>query len=183
LKSIFRSILCFETAFEVIVPQSRRGNEYAKSNWIDNPKLRGKTRVQCFQLIEQCSNNIDITNITNPGDIRDTDGDRYYGWNFMNLVYGGIMTIDFCGGPGVTEAEQCLDWVKTSSHLHSSCKELWHFCQSGTNGTNAQGLRQFIHLGLERGVSTPELFTAIFKDKSGQLWPIRLGNLTEKTPN
>jgi Putative amidoligase enzyme len=108
LKSICRSIQYFETAFEVIVPRARRSNEYAKNNWAKNPKLRCKTRVQCFRLVVQCSNNIDIMNLMNH------DGDRYYGWNFMNLVYGGTMIIEFHRGPGVTEAEQCLSWVEVA---------------------------------------------------------------------
>jgi Putative amidoligase enzyme len=106
LKSISRSILWFESGFEVLVPQSRRGNEYAKSNRVDNPVFQGKTGPECFQLIEQCANNVDIVNLMN------NDGDRHYAWNSKNLFYGGKMTIEFRRGPGVTDAEHCLSWVE-----------------------------------------------------------------------
>jgi hypothetical protein len=66
------------------------------------PSSRVKTLRQCFQLVDQCSNNTEIADLMND------NGDRHYGWNFTNLYDGGIMTIEFRRGPGVTEVGMCL---------------------------------------------------------------------------
>lgn len=40
LKKIAQCIIHFKSAIEALVPPSCRGNEFAKSNWIDNPRFR-----------------------------------------------------------------------------------------------------------------------------------------------
>ena len=94
VKSIARSILHFEPAFEVLVPAHRRGNEYTKSNRMDNPSFEHKTLAQCFDQIDRCAH---VTDVADP---MNANGDRYHGWNFLNLYYGGKGTIEFRRGPG-----------------------------------------------------------------------------------
>lgn len=86
MKCVARSILHFEAAMEVLVPAHRRGNEYARSNKVDNPNLAGKSENQCFQLIDKCTDRVYIADLMN------ANGDRYYAWKFRNLYYGGKST-------------------------------------------------------------------------------------------
>jgi hypothetical protein len=72
------------------------------------------------------------------------------------------MTIEFRHGPGVTEAEQCLGWEELAVTSIRAATSFGTSANLARYGTNVQGLRQFIYLGLERGVSRPELLSAIF---------------------
>jgi len=172
LKHICRSILWFESALEVVVPKTRRGNAWAKSNRFDNSKFQGKDIAQCFQLVDQCSNNTEIADLMND------NGDRHYGWNFTNLYDGGIMTIEFRRGPGVTEVGMCLGWVELAVSFIQSAQSFGTLAQLTNYPKDVQGFKDFIIAGLEQGVNKYELMTPIFQGKSGSLEPIRVGNLT-----
>lgn len=93
LKRLCRAIIWFELAFEVLVPRGRRQNEYAKSNRYDNPRLQGKMTTECMALINACDSNPAIATLMN------NDGDRYMGWNFLNLYYGGKHSVEIPQGP------------------------------------------------------------------------------------
>ncbi|OAF56731.1 hypothetical protein VC83_07069 [Pseudogymnoascus destructans] len=57
LKRICQSIIYFEPAFEAILPRARLGNEYARSNWLDNPNFGYKrlSRRESMVVIEKCT--------------------------------------------------------------------------------------------------------------------------------
>lgn len=105
LKQVASTILWLETAFEVLVPDSRRGNICCKSNRLDNPKFLEKTPAQCMVLIDECENNVAVADLMN------NEGDRYYAQNFKNLYYGGKKTIEFRRGPGVDIEQNATAWV------------------------------------------------------------------------
>ncbi|PKY03710.1 hypothetical protein P168DRAFT_305046 [Aspergillus campestris IBT 28561] len=106
LKALSRAILFFEPAFEVLLPIERRGNEYARSNRIDNPRLSKKSGMELFQIIDQCTHPVHVADLLNDG------GNRYYGWNFVNLYYGRIQTVEFRRGPGVCTIGPCIAWIE-----------------------------------------------------------------------
>jgi hypothetical protein len=39
-------------------------------------------------------------------------GTRYFAWNFVNLIRGGIGTIEFRQPPGTDNAERVLQWAE-----------------------------------------------------------------------
>ncbi len=172
LKSICCSIIWFESAFEVLVPQTRRGNEWAKSNRFDNPKFQGKTGEQCLQLVTQCSDNANIVNLMN------NNGDRYYGWNFTNLYYDRKMTIEFRRGPGVTEVDECLGWVELTASFVRAAKSFGTPTTLPTFTRDVEGLKNFIQTSVVQGMNVPRYMTPIFEGKSGSLEPCRVGHLT-----
>jgi Putative amidoligase enzyme len=165
LQSVCHSIFYFENAIEVLVPKIRRGNFWAKSNWVDNPKFRGKNLTQCFELIDQCSKVVEIA------DLMTNNGDRYYGWNFKNLYHGGTMTIEFRRGPGVTEVEHCLAWVEFALTFMRAAKTHGKFEELKKYPRNVEGLHAFMKTSVFKGVNRPELLESIFKGKSGSLQP------------
>lgn len=171
LKRIACSILYFEAALEVLVPPTHRANEYAKSNWIDNSNLRDRSLEECFQLIDQCTDLVKIVELMNDG------GDRCYSWNFVNLFYGGKMTIEFRRGPGVIELDQILSWVDLSVSFVWAAMHSGSPSQLSGYSQNVQGLRHFINAHLVAGVNAGSHLAPLFHGKSGSLQPIPIENL------
>ncbi|KAI0324233.1 hypothetical protein GY45DRAFT_1340926 [Cubamyces sp. BRFM 1775] len=83
LKRIACTVIHFEPAFEAILPPSRRGNRFARSNWIDNPIFR------CWSLSCQGAAMTFITDVLKTReqliDTMNPDGSKYYGWNFTSI--------------------------------------------------------------------------------------------------
>jgi len=88
-----------------LVPPDRRNNEYCKSLRGNGPKFKGKTVQQCIAVVDACSTLDDLIAAMN-------EGTRYWTWNFMNLIQGSKMTIEFRQPPGVVGAEGCLAWAE-----------------------------------------------------------------------
>ncbi|RFU24010.1 hypothetical protein B7463_g12328, partial [Scytalidium lignicola] len=168
LKRIIQGIIYFEHAFEALLPDSRRGNEYAKSNRYDNEKLRMKTGRQCCNMIEACSSNIELADLMN-------NGDRYYGWNFLNLYYGGKATIEFRRAPGVVNHRECESWIHFVLAFVKACgttRKLPEFTP------DVKGLYEFICAVLEDGAETSHSLDNIFMGKSGSKKPIPIQPLS-----
>jgi len=98
LQKIARSALWFESAFEVILPHSRRGNWFARSNKIENCLLRDLTFKECFEWIGKCQTINQLVWLMCPWDFGSQNPApmtfpqedrrvvlRLYGWNFANL--------------------------------------------------------------------------------------------------
>ena len=172
LQNVCYSILYFEGAFEALLPPERRGNQWTKSNRVDNPKFYNRTLIECFKLINQCSNNVEIANLMNNG------GDRFYGWNFLNLFHGGKMTIEFRRGPGITRAQECLNWVEFAVTFVRAAKRVGAPEKLVKITDDVKGLERFVEAGMVKGMNIPDLLKPIFKGKSGRLDPIRVGHLS-----
>lgn len=172
LKCVCRAVIYFEGAFELLVPEHRRGNAYMKSFFADHPEFRGRSAVECFTLIDRSAHRVDIAELMNP------EGDRNYAWNFRNLIYGGKMTIEFRRGPGVTETTDCLAWVELVVSFARSARALGKPNQLHQYTQDVQGLQQFIDATLVPSISQPTLVTPIFANKQGSLVPRSMHTLT-----
>ncbi|KAJ5143945.1 uncharacterized protein N7515_002732 [Penicillium bovifimosum] len=106
LKSIAQAIIHFEPAFEVLVPTERRGNEYARSNWIDNPNFgyRNFSRQQSIDLVERLRTADEVIDIMNPNQ------SKYFGWNFLSIKT--YRTIEFRRGAVSLSADDVLMWAE-----------------------------------------------------------------------
>jgi len=71
--------LYFEAAFEFLLPKSRRGNEWAKSNRVDNALFKGKDVKTCIKEVLTRTTINDVANLM-------CNGDRHHGWNFTSFV-------------------------------------------------------------------------------------------------
>jgi hypothetical protein len=172
VKSMARSILHFEPAFEVLVSAHRRGNEYTKSNSIDNPSFEHKTVAQCFDQIDQC------THVTDVADLMNANGDRYYGWNFLNLYYGGKGTIEFRRGPGIRHGDDTLAWAELTVSLAQGAKIHGTASNLARFSMDVAGLQSFVLQEVVQGMNMPELLLPLFAGKSGPLQPMKVGNLS-----
>lgn len=176
LKSVCKAILYFESAFEVLVPESRRGNQWAKSNRFDNNSFFGRNSQQCFALIEACENPVQIADLMSP--------DRYYAWNFDNLYYGRKATIEFRRPPGVVNPDVCLSWMELTISFVQSARRGNLTTRLARYEPDVDGLKAFVSEGLVQGMSDPRYLASIFHGKSGALQPRPVqridGNLLKK---
>ncbi len=100
VKKISMSALYFENAFEAILPKGRRGNQFARSNKLDNYLFKDLNLDQCFEWIRNSTHMKSLVWLLNPWDdgeasparntfpsLNTAINDRFYGWNFGNLGY------------------------------------------------------------------------------------------------
>lgn len=108
LKSVCQSIIHFEPAFEAILPNDRLSNEYARSNWLDNPNFGHQklSRRQSIALIESVSTVRDLVLLMNP------DHDKMFGWNLLYLLHSPHGTIEFRRGAASTSPEDVFMWIE-----------------------------------------------------------------------
>lgn len=189
LKSIAQSVIHFEPAFEAMVPPDRRGNEYARSNWIDNKHFgyARKTRAQSIALIEECTQIREIVELMCP------EISKYWGWNFSNLVKDAKYTIEFRRGAVSTTVDDVFVWVELAmSFVQAAIKvESPDYLRKRPN--TVQGLRDFLNQGLilKDGMNDNRYLDLLFKDKDpkaslepkavGKLSPEKAAKLKKKT--
>ncbi|KAI8631081.1 putative amidoligase enzyme-domain-containing protein [Xylariaceae sp. FL1651] len=104
LKRLAQAIIYFEPAFEALLPRDRRGNEYAKSKWIDNQHFgyARVSRVDAIAMLERCAKVEDVIELINPQD-----------------------TIEFRRGAASTTSAKVFRWVEiATSFLRASLKML-----------------------------------------------------------
>jgi Putative amidoligase enzyme len=108
LKSVAQTIIHFEPSLEALLPENRRGNEYSRSNWIDNPNFAYKklSRAQSIDVIEQCSTIREVVLLMNP------NHDKMFGWNFLYLLSDPKGTIEFRRGAASTTVTDVFMWVE-----------------------------------------------------------------------
>lgn len=111
LKRIACSVIHFETAFEALVPDSRHGNGYCKSNWLDGPDLarKGLSRPQSIDAIDAADNTYLVENLIQK------PGDKSFAWNFDSLHQLG--TIEFRKPPASITVEQALGWAELAMNF------------------------------------------------------------------
>jgi Putative amidoligase enzyme len=111
LKRIACSVIYFESAFEALVPKKRRGNAFAKSNWLDNPCLaqKGISRLDAMTLIgrAQCTDEV-IASVQGKGD-------RDYAWNFESFIKHD--TIEFRKPPPSLTPAEVLSWAELAMNF------------------------------------------------------------------
>lgn len=112
LKRLSHAIIHFEPALEALLPEDRRGNEYTKSNWIDNPNFgrRRVSRRESMALIERCTTGRELILLMNPN--RNGEHDKFYGWNFLNLLASPEATVEFRRGAASVNTQDALIWIE-----------------------------------------------------------------------
>jgi hypothetical protein len=104
-KSVARAALYSESAINSLVPPDRRNNEYCKSLRRDNLNFVAGTAQECIKLVDRCSTLAELVELMNMNN-------RYWTWNFRNLLQGGKMTVEFRQPPDVVIAKDCLAWAE-----------------------------------------------------------------------
>ena len=107
LKRIAQCIIHFEPAIEAIVPPSRRGNQFARSNWLEGEKfaLKRISRTQAIELIGLMQQREDVRKSMCP-----RKNGKYAAWSFAAMKQ--LETIEFRKPPASTTAAECLKWAE-----------------------------------------------------------------------
>ncbi len=88
IKKIAQCVIHFETALQVLIPQTRRGDHSAMSNWIDNDKFLEKafSRRKAIEMIESCNSTREVVELTSPDKLLRPWTDQIcFSWNFRTL--------------------------------------------------------------------------------------------------
>lgn len=161
LKSIAIAINHFESAFEVLLPMTRRGSPYARSNRrYMNSALENKGDSECIEAVLACQSVDDLATLMCT--------DRYVAWNFVNLKKDYTKgTLEWRQPPGQNDAVGCLAWIELAlNFVHSAAsRPTWHENYTDYTQTIA-GLQQFISEGIIDGVSQKEFMEPLFIGKS-----------------
>jgi Putative amidoligase enzyme len=170
LKRVAQAAIHFETAFEVLVPEERRGNPYTKSNWLNGTGLGEKnlSRSASIAAIEAVPDEADLDKLL--GLLQPIDSanpynlyDRAYCWNFLSLYK--IDSIEFRKPPASLSSIETLSWaelalsfVQASTCAHLSSKELQKI------PPNVGGLRGFLSkYGNEPGLNQTARLNRLFR--------------------
>ncbi|KAF7512358.1 hypothetical protein GJ744_001926 [Endocarpon pusillum] len=138
LKNIAKCAIHFEPALEALVPENRRGNLFAKSNWIDNINFADAsiTRQVAMNMIDTCGREIELIKLMCPPPQR-----RCFAWNFWALKKFG--TIEFRKGSASLDAADALAWAElTILFVQAAVKALPDSLL--TRPANIEELRRFL---------------------------------------
>lgn len=107
LKKIAQCAIHFEPALEALVPEGRRANIFAVSNWIDNINFAdpSTTRQVAMNIIDRCSRESELIELMCP-----PPHQRCFAWNFWALKKFG--TIEFRKGSASVNASDALAWAE-----------------------------------------------------------------------
>lgn len=121
LKQVAQTIIHFEPALEALLPESRRGNEYSRSSWIDNRNFGYKNlnRRQSMKLIDDCSNISELVVLMNP------DHDKMFECNFLYLLNNRNGTIEFRRGAASTNVIDVFVWVEFAMSFVQAAHSQW----------------------------------------------------------
>ncbi|KAG0154189.1 hypothetical protein PDIDSM_1569 [Penicillium digitatum] len=119
LKKICQSLIHFEPAFEAILPEERLGNEYGRSNWLDNMNFghQNLSRRQSIAIIQRVSTMRELVLLMNP------DHDKMFGWNFLYLLNNPHGTIEFRRGAASNSVQDVFIYIEIAmSFLEASVR-------------------------------------------------------------
>lgn len=162
LKQIASCVVYFEPAFEALVPEHRRGNQFARSNWLNSPCLarQGRSRLQSIIEIESAADEVEVFALVQGYET------SCFSWNFWSFfTFKG--TIEFRQPPASLTLAETLGWAELAfSFIQSSV-------QYGSSKyyfpADIGGLRNFLALAYELGVNEPHWLQSIWGDKPGDV--------------
>jgi Putative amidoligase enzyme len=183
LKQIAQTIIHFEPALEALLPENRRGNEYSKSNWLDNRNFGYKkwSRAESIELIDQCSSMRDLVLLMNP------NHDKMFGWNFLYLLQDNKGTVEFRRGAASTSVTDVFMWIELAMSFTQAALRIGLPQNLRKVPRTIGGLRWFIEkaglLKAVSGMNDPRYLDRLFagKHSDATISPRPLGELsTEK---
>lgn len=131
-------MLHFEPAIEALVPPDRRGNEYAKSNWLENANFgrKNKSPREAIEMIGRAKNRQEVVLLMTPRDY-------WYAWNFRAILK--FKTIEFRKGGASTSARDALMWAEFAmTFILSAMQTQDPPAYFKTVLPNVEGLKQFL---------------------------------------
>jgi Putative amidoligase enzyme len=147
------------------VPQSRRGNRFCRSNWLDGQYLgkSDKSRSDSIAAVDGVPVRNEVQDMNCIIELMQNLDDRDYCWNFNNICWGKG-TIEFRKPPASTTAEEALGWAElVMSFVQASIKN--GVCEKLKKvPPNVGGLKWFLKQAYEPGVNEAYRLDVIWKD-------------------
>ncbi len=158
LKQLASAVIQFEPAFEALMPEHRRGNAWAVSNFLGSPYLKrqNKTRSESIEAIEGATDEVAVFRL-----IQGYENSNF-SWNFRSL-FGKKGTIEFRQPPASLSVDDALGWAELALN----------FVQAAIQGrssirrflSNVGGLRSFLEQVNVLGVNEPARLLGLFGNK------------------
>lgn len=172
-----QAIIHFEQAFEAILPEERRANEYARSNWIDNPHFayQNLSRDQSIDFLE------DLTTINQVIDAMNPNQSKYFSWNFLSVRR--FKTIEFRRGAVSLSVNDVFMWAELAMSFIRAALALQSTTQLRQYPRTVGGLRSFIQyaqLSTQQGMHNPTFLNPLFSGKAStdRANPVPVGTLS-----
>jgi len=163
IKRIAQAAIHFEPSFEALMPPLRRGNPYAKSNWLEGPRLgrAGLSRQESIAAIERVSDFHRLMELMQP---LQPNTDRSLAWNFYSL-FTSTGTIEFRKPPVSLTPEENLSWAELAlSFVHAAVR-----CEASKMQkvpSNIGGLHWFLQQFNVPGMNEPARLQSLFRGKN-----------------
>lgn len=162
-----QAIIHFEQAFEAILPEERRANEYARSNWIDNPHFayQNLSRDQSIDFLE------DLTTINQVIDAMNPNQSKYFGWNFLSARR--FKTIEFRRGAVSLSVNDVFMWAELAMSFIRAALAL-------QSTTQLRQYLQYAQLSTQQGMHNPTFLNPLFSGKAStdRANPVPVGTLS-----
>ncbi|KAK7707092.1 hypothetical protein SLS64_007301 [Diaporthe eres] len=163
LKGISIGIIHFEQAFEAMIPETRRGNQFIRSNrFFGNEQLKNLKHSECIAKIQSQKSVKGLAMVMS--------SDRYTTWNFENLKEDSRKgTLEFRQPPGQTSAAGCLQWIELAiSFVQSARRRNWH-AKIREYPQTVSGLKKFVTEGFVEGLSIGDHLKPLMHSENADL--------------
>eukprot|EP00951_Prasinocladus_malaysianus_P035096 scaffold359142_cov37-Prasinocladus_malaysianus.AAC.1 len=110
LKKVCQSFIKYEAAFDMMVPRSRRDNEYCMSNRFSG-RLGTLTNKQANDAIGQCHTMDELLQLMNP------DNSKHYKLSLMPVASGRQATVEFRQHSATSNYNKVAAWVRLLVHF------------------------------------------------------------------
>lgn len=163
LNGISIGIIHFERAFEAMIPETRRGNQFIRSNrFFGNEQLKDLKHSECIAKIQSQKSVKSLAVVMS--------SDRYTTWNFENLKEDSRKgTLEFRQPPGQTRAAGCLSWIELAiNFVQSARRKDWHVNIREYPQT-VSGLKKFVTEGFVEGLSKCNHLEPLMHSKNADL--------------
>lgn len=163
LQGISVAIIHFECAFEALIPETRRGNQFIRSNrFFGNPALLDKRHSEVIHEILKQKTVKSLAVLMSPN--------RYTAWNFENLKEDDRKgSLEFRQPPGQTHASGCLVWIELAINFVQSARRPNWYAQIGDYTQTVAGLQKFTKEGFVQGISQERYMVPLFNSREGTL--------------
>ncbi|KAI0441564.1 hypothetical protein F4803DRAFT_410478 [Xylaria telfairii] len=176
VKRLAQAIIHFEPAFEALLPRDRRGNEYARRNWIDNQHFgyAKVSRADALAQLERCRTVDEVIEMMNP------QNSRYFGWNFQAIKK--YSTVEFRRGAASTSPADCFRWIELATSFLGASIKMSSEASIRQFSPTIGGLTQYLSQGVDdtAGVGESRYLWDKFDGlrRTDRMDPIPVGNLS-----
>lgn len=143
------------------MPEERRGNEWARSIWLESPNLaiQGKSRYDSIQEIEKAPSEDALISLLHVPEV------LTYTWNFWSLTTSK-RTIEFRQPPASSNVQEALSWAELALNFIQVSLIYGSHASMATFPANIKGLRWYLNQVPEAEINEPNRLQRLWAGKS-----------------